>query len=212
MAPPPPLRSANALRIDLIRLPHRLVSLSFSRLCFLASHALSLLRFAMTGGSRCTVKSRRARPAQTVAPPPALLPVVEDPLSEPMLAPLRPFPAMRQPWVESATPEARAEMLRVVRERFPDRSSWPGIYIEIIQYADFDERMRFIGDDTAMDYAMLFWAIHEAESADPAQAARWTRFRTRNPSRLNIRPPSMVEIARIPPKYLPPGTMLPRVP
>ncbi|KAE8787028.1 hypothetical protein D1007_39089 [Hordeum vulgare] len=100
----------------------------------------------------------------------------------------------------------------VVRERFLDRSRWPEVCVEIIRCSEFAERMRFVGDDGAMDYKMVFWVIQEAESADPVQAERWMRFRTRNPSRLNIHPPPVVEIARIPPEFLPPGTMLPRVP
>ncbi|KAE8782946.1 hypothetical protein D1007_43638 [Hordeum vulgare] len=103
-------------------------------------------------------------------------------------------------------------MVQVVQERFPDRSRWPEICVEIIRCSEFAERMRFVGDDEAIDYAMVFWAIQEAESADPVQAERWMRFRTRNPSRLNIRPPPVVEIAGIPPEFLPSGTVLPRVP
>ncbi|KAE8798223.1 hypothetical protein D1007_26517 [Hordeum vulgare] len=102
-----------------------------------------------------------------VALPLALHPVAEDPLPAPLTAPLRPFTAMELPWVESSTPEARAEMVRVVRERFPDRSRWPDICVEIIRCSEFAERMRFVGDDMAMDYGMVFWAIQEAESADP---------------------------------------------
>ncbi|KAE8779845.1 hypothetical protein D1007_47074 [Hordeum vulgare] len=147
-----------------------------------------------------------------VAPPTAQPLMVEEPLPEPLSASLRPFPSMELPWVESSTPEARAEMVRVLRERFPDRSRWPEICIEIIRSSKFAKRMWFIGDGGAMDYEMVFRAIQEAEPEDPVQAARWMRFKTRNPSRLNIRPPPVVEIASIPPEFLPSGTMLPRVP
>ncbi|KAE8781893.1 hypothetical protein D1007_44836 [Hordeum vulgare] len=138
--------------------------------------------------------------------------MVEEPLPEPVTATLRPFPSMELLWVESSTPEARAEMVRVVRERFPDRSRWPEICVEVIRCSEFAERMRFIGDYGAMDYEMVFWAIQEAESADPVQAERWMRVRTRNPSRLNICPPPVVKISSIPPKFLSPGTVLPGPP
>ncbi|KAE8766501.1 hypothetical protein D1007_62271 [Hordeum vulgare] len=87
-----------------------------------------------------------------VAPPPALPPTAEEPLPEPLTAPQRPFPSMELPWVESSTPEARTEMVRVVRERFPDRSRLPEICVEIIRCSEFAKRMRFVGDDGAMDY------------------------------------------------------------
>lgn len=157
-------------------------------------------------------RSRWARPAHMVAPPAAQPSMVEEPLPEPLSASLRPFPLTELPWVESSTSEAKAEMVRVVRERFPDRSRWPEICVKIIRSSEFAERMRSIGDNGSMDYEMVFWAIQEAESADPIQAPRWVRLRTNNPSRLNIRPPPVVEIASIPPEFLPPGTVLPRVP
>ncbi|KAE8772517.1 hypothetical protein D1007_55476 [Hordeum vulgare] len=147
-----------------------------------------------------------------VAPSTAPPPMVEDPLPEPLTASLRPFPSTELPWVESSTPEARAEMVRVVRERFLDRSRWPEICVEIIQSSGFAKSMRFVGDEGAMDYEMVFWAIQEAEYVDPVQAQRWMQFRTRNPSRLNICPPPVVEMARILLEFLPPGTVLPRVP
>lgn len=123
-----------------------------------------------------------------------------------------PVPVTQLPEIDPASPEARAEMLRVVRERFPIRSTWPGVSLEIIQAATFEERARFVGDDVGMDYDLIFWAIQGAESEDPVRAAKWARFKVRNPSRLNIRPPSVVQIASIPPKFLPLGTVLPRVP
>lgn len=149
----------------------------------------------MVGGSRRGSGARRTRPAHHVA------------------ASFRPpVPVTQLPEIDAASPEARAEIQRVVGERFPIRSKWPDILLEIIRFATFEERARFVGDDGGMDYDVLFWAIQEAESPDPVQAARWVRFKARNPSRLNIRPPSVVGIANIPPEYLPPGTILPRIP
>ena len=104
------------------------------------------------------------------------------------------------------------EMLRVVRERFPNRSRWPDIFLEILQSMIFEERARFVGGDGGMDYEFIFWAIQEAELTEPRQAEWGGRFRMRNPSRLNIRLPPVLQIANIPPEYLPPGTVLPRVP
>ncbi|XBJ21128.1 hypothetical protein VPH35_011831 [Triticum aestivum] len=103
-------------------------------------------------------------------------------------------------------------MLRVVRERFPNRSRWPDIFLEILQSMIFEERARFVGGDGGMDYEFIFWAIQEAESTEPRQAERWGCFSIRNPSRLKIRPPTVMQIASIPPEYLPPGTALPRTP
>ena len=128
------------------------------------------------------------------------------------MAPLPPVPGSQVPVTERGSPEAHAEMIRVVRERFPNCDVWPATLIEVIQHAMSEERVRFAGDDGGMDYELIFWAIQEVESTDPRQAAKWARFRTRNPSRLNIQPPAVVQISNIPPKYLPPGTVLPRVP
>ena len=94
-------------------------------------------------------------------------------------------------------------------ERFPDRGVWGEIHMHILRHANFVERARFIGDDGCEDVELLFWAIQEAESSDPRQAARWENFRTANPSRLNIRPPSWEGIARIPPEFIPAGTVWP---
>ncbi|XP_037456597.1 uncharacterized protein LOC119327607 [Triticum dicoccoides] len=98
------------------------------------------------------------------------------------------------PEIDASSPEASAEMQRVVRERFPNRSSWPDILLDILRFAMFEERARFAGDDGGMDFEFIFWAIQEAKSPDPRQAARWARFKTRNPSRLNIRPPPVLQI------------------
>lgn len=101
-------------------------------------------------------------------------------------------------------------MMRVVSERFPNREKWPDLHIEVITYATFEERAWFIGDEGCMDYEFLFWAIQEAESSDPVQAARWARYRTANPSRLNIRPPRSEALANIPLEFLPAGVRPPR--
>lgn len=150
----------------------------------------------MVGGARRGARARRLRPVHQVAAPSVQSPV----------------PVAQLPEIDASSPVAQAEILRVVRERFPIRSEWPAILMEIVRFATFEERARFAGDDGGMDYDFIFWAIQEAESPDPRQAARWARFKTRNPSRLNIRPPPVVQIANIPPEYLPPGTALPRIP
>ena len=98
----------------------------------------------------------------------------------------------------------------MVKERFPNRSKWPEIFMEILRRATFEEHARFVGDDRRMDYEFIFWAIQEAESSDPRQATRWENFRTANPSRLNIRPPSWEGIANIPSEYLPSGIVWPQ--
>ncbi|KAE8771353.1 hypothetical protein D1007_56758 [Hordeum vulgare] len=103
-------------------------------------------------------------------------------------------------------------MLRVVRGLFPDRYEWPGLMVEIIRMATLEERDRFCGDDGGMDYELIFWAIQEAEVADPIQAARWRRFKAMSPSRLNIHPPPVLEMSRLPPDALLPGTSPPRFP
>ena len=121
-----------------------------------------------------------------------------------------PSPVVAQlPEIDPHSPEARREMRRVVMERFPARDEWGEIHMHILRHATFVERARFIGDDGCEDVELLFWAIQEAESSDPRQAARWENFRTANPSRLNIRPPSWEGIARIPPEFIPAWTVLP---
>uniref|UniRef100_A0A453QDL4 Uncharacterized protein n=1 Tax=Aegilops tauschii subsp. strangulata TaxID=200361 RepID=A0A453QDL4_AEGTS len=101
-------------------------------------------------------------------------------------------------------------MRQLVMEWFPNRDERGDIHLNIIRYANFTVRARFIGDGSCMDVELIFWAIQEAESPDPIQAARLGYFRTANPSRLNIRPPSVEGIASIPPEFLPPGVRLPR--
>ncbi|KAE8771940.1 hypothetical protein D1007_56117 [Hordeum vulgare] len=122
------------------------------------------------------------------------------------------MPMEMRPQVDSRSPEAREEILRVVRERFPIRDAWPEICVEVIRNSTIAERCRFTGDDGGMDYDLIFWAIQEAESSDPLQAARWSRFKSTSPSRLNIRPPSIVELASIPLEHLPPSVSPPRLP
>ncbi|KAE8783840.1 hypothetical protein D1007_42671 [Hordeum vulgare] len=104
----------------------------------------------------------------------------------------------QRPVVELHTPEARAEMLRVVRGLFPNRGEWPKRMVEVIRMATIEERDRFCGDDDGMDYELLFWEIQEAEAADLTQAARWRRFKTASPSWLNIRPSQVLELSRRP--------------
>ncbi|KAE8817134.1 hypothetical protein D1007_05342 [Hordeum vulgare] len=106
--------------------------------------------------------------------------------------------------------EARAEMLRVVRGKFPDRARWPGIMVEIIRMATFVERARFRGDDGGMDYELIYWAMREAESTDPTLATKWRRFKTTIPFHLNVDPPPVVELSQMPPEVLPPGVNPPR--
>ncbi|KAE8796904.1 hypothetical protein D1007_28030 [Hordeum vulgare] len=62
------------------------------------------------------------------------------------------------------------------------------------------------------DYGIIFWAIEKAESSDPIQAERWRRFKSTSPSWLNIRPPSITELANTPLEYLPQGVSPPRLP
>ncbi|XP_044329215.1 uncharacterized protein [Triticum aestivum] len=147
----------------------------------------------MAGRLRKRVRVRRLGPATRVAEPRALPP--------PAVAPLA--------LIDPDSPAARREMRRVVRERFPDRSEWADIHLQIIGHATFAERARFVGDEGADEVELLFWAIQEAESAIPEQAARWASFRTANPSRLNIRPPRVDALASIPPEELPPGVLPP---
>ncbi|KAM3390659.1 hypothetical protein ACQJBY_012332 [Aegilops geniculata] len=194
MAPqPPPLMGARAYLASLPPSPHRFPPLAAA---LRQIPRPSRVR-EMVGGSRRGARARRVRPSHQVAAP-----MISQP----------PVPVSQLPVTERRTPEAHAEMIRVVRERFPNRDAWPATLIEVIQHATFEERARFAGDDGGMDYELIYWAIQEAESSDPRQAAKWARFRTRNPSRLNIRPPPVVQIANIPPEYLPPGIVLPRVP
>ena len=60
------------------------------------------------------------------------------------------------PEIDASSPEALAEMQRVVRERFPNRSKWPDIFMEIMRQATYEERARFAGDDGGMDYEFIF--------------------------------------------------------
>ncbi|KAE8770797.1 hypothetical protein D1007_57393 [Hordeum vulgare] len=106
----------------------------------------------------------------------------------------------------------RAEILRVVRGRFLNQAAWPEICVEVIHNSTFAKRCRFAGNDGGMDFDLIFWAIQEAESADPMQAARWRCFKAASPSRLNIRPPSFEKLANIPLDVLPPGVSPPRLP
>ncbi|KAE8794814.1 hypothetical protein D1007_30366 [Hordeum vulgare] len=122
------------------------------------------------------------------------------------------MPVSQQPVVELHSPEAQAEMLRVVRGLFPDRSEWPELMLEILRKATLEERNRFCGDDRGMDYEMTVWATQKAEVADPVQAARWRRFKAAIPSRLNIRPLPVLEMSRLPPDALSPGIRPPRLP
>ncbi|KAE8798708.1 hypothetical protein D1007_25885 [Hordeum vulgare] len=119
---------------------------------------------------------------------------------------------MLLPAAELHSPEACAEMLRVVRGRFPDRASWPRIMVEVIRVASFAERARFSGDEGGMDYELVYWAMREAESSDPAVAAKWSGFKSVVPFLRNINPPSVMELSQIPPEELPPGIDLPRAP
>ncbi|KAE8772819.1 40S ribosomal protein S5-1 [Hordeum vulgare] len=112
------------------------------------------------------------------------------------------------PVIEATSSEAREEILRVVCEHFPDRSKWPEICVQIIHEATYLESAHFIWNNGGMDHDMLFWAVEEAESLDPIQDARWERYKTDNPSRINIRPPSMLGIASILLEFLPLGTNL----
>ncbi|KAE8766895.1 hypothetical protein D1007_61812 [Hordeum vulgare] len=114
--------------------------------------------------------------------------------------------------IDSRSPEAREEILRVLRERFPLREKWPEICVEVIRSNTFSERCRFAGDEGGMDYDIIFWAIQEAESSDPIQAERWRCFKSTSPARLNIWPPSIMELANIPLEYLSHGVSPPRLP
>ncbi|XP_044378063.1 uncharacterized protein [Triticum aestivum] len=115
----------------------------------------------MVGGARRGARARRLRPAHQVAAPPQ-----------------PPPPVATLPKIDASLPEALVEMRRVVRERFPNRSKWPDIFMENLRHATFEERAHFAGDDGGMDYEFIFWVIQEAESSDPRQAARWARFKT----------------------------------
>ncbi|KAE8817967.1 hypothetical protein D1007_04323 [Hordeum vulgare] len=128
------------------------------------------------------------------------------------MAPIVPTPVAQLSFVELHSLKARMEMLQVVRGRFPDRSRWPEIMVEIIRTATFEERARFCEDNGGMDYELIFWAIQEAEAADPFQAAKWSRFKTESLSRLNIRPHPVLELSQLPPDALPLGVNPPRVP
>ncbi|KAE8810466.1 hypothetical protein D1007_12674 [Hordeum vulgare] len=106
-----------------------------------------------------------------------------------------PTPMMLLPSTELWSAEARAEMMRVVRGKFPDRASWPGVMVEIIRMATFAERARFCGDDGGMDYEFVYWAMREAEATDPGVARKWSRFKSSIPFLLNINPPLVLEIS-----------------
>lgn len=123
------------------------------------------------------------------------------PVAPPALAP-PPIPVEQLLPIEASSPEAWAEMRRVVRVRFPVRSEWPELCVQVICNSTFAERARFIGDDSGVEVDLRFWAIQEAESPDPATATKWARFKTTNPSRLNIRPPPVVGLA-IPRELIP---------
>ncbi|KAE8787383.1 hypothetical protein D1007_38701 [Hordeum vulgare] len=128
------------------------------------------------------------------------------------LVPRVSIPVAQRPFEELHSPEARAEMLRVVRGLVPDRSKWPELMVDIIRSSTFEEWARFCGDDGGMDYELIYWAIQEAEATDPVQAMRWCSFKSQSPSRLNIRPPLILELSQLPPDVLPPGIRPPRVP
>ncbi|KAE8772135.1 hypothetical protein D1007_55871 [Hordeum vulgare] len=87
---------------------------------------------------------------------------------------------------------------------------WPGIMVEIIRMASFAERARFCGDEGGMDYELIYWAMREVESMDPALAAKWSRFKMVTPFRLNINAPPILELSQIPPEALPPGVNPPQ--
>ncbi|KAE8779362.1 hypothetical protein D1007_47632 [Hordeum vulgare] len=129
-----------------------------------------------------------------------------------MISEALPVPVEIQPQIDSHSSEARVEILRAVRERFPIRSVWSEICVEVIRNNTFAKRCRFAGNDGGMDYDLTLWAIQEADSSDPLQEGRWRRFKSTSPSRLNIRPPSFVELANIPLEHLPPGVSPPRLP
>ncbi|KAE8818609.1 hypothetical protein D1007_03753 [Hordeum vulgare] len=116
-----------------------------------------------------------------------------------------PTPMTLLPSAELRSAEARAEMLWVVRGKFPDRASWPEMMVEIIRTATFAERARFCGDDGGMDFELIYWAMREAEVSDPGVARKWSRFKSPIPFLLNINPPSILEISQIPREELPPG-------
>ncbi|KAE8795831.1 hypothetical protein D1007_29274 [Hordeum vulgare] len=109
------------------------------------------------------------------------------------------------PTAELHSSEARAEMLQVVRGKFPDRASWPGIMVEIIHMAKFAERSRFCGDDGGMDYELIYWVMREAETTDRVLAMKWSRFKTMVPFLLNVDPPPVLELSQMPLEALPPG-------
>ncbi|KAE8810474.1 hypothetical protein D1007_12683 [Hordeum vulgare] len=115
-----------------------------------------------------------------------------------------PTPMMLLPSAELRSAEARAEMLRVVRGKFPDRASWPGIMVEIIRMATSAERARFCGDDGGMNFELVYWAMREAEVSDPGVARKWSRFKSSILFLLNINLPSVLELSQIPHEELPP--------
>ncbi|KAE8790926.1 hypothetical protein D1007_34740 [Hordeum vulgare] len=70
-------------------------------------------------------------------------------------------PVEMQPPIDSHSPAARVEILRVVWERFLNRDAWPETCVEVIRNSTFTERCRFAGDgdDGGMDFDLIFWAI-----------------------------------------------------
>ncbi|KAE8800906.1 hypothetical protein D1007_23403 [Hordeum vulgare] len=116
-----------------------------------------------------------------------------------------PTPMMLLPSAELRSAEARTEMLRVVRGKFPERARWPEMMVEIIRMATFAERARFCDDDGGMDFELIYWAMREAEVSDPDVARKWSRFKSSIPFLLNINPPSVVELSQIPREELPRG-------
>lgn len=52
--------------------------------------------------------------------------------------PVVPAPVMPLPTIDASSPVARQEMERVVREKFPDRSTWGQVCIDIIRYSTFE--------------------------------------------------------------------------
>ena len=93
----------------------------------------------MVGGARRGARARRLRPAHQVA-----------------ASPRPPPPVATLPEIDVSSPEALMEMLGVVRERLPNRSKWPDIFMEILRHATFEERAHFAGDDGGMDYEFIF--------------------------------------------------------
>ncbi|KAE8769570.1 putative cinnamyl alcohol dehydrogenase 1 [Hordeum vulgare] len=168
-------------------------------------------------GGTCTVSTVQSTTVSTVQSttvstvPGSILTSYLFPVQSTMVpipeAPLE--PVQLQPQIYSHSPGARAEILREVHGRFPNRAAWPEICVVVIRNSTFVKRCRFADDDGGKDFDLVFLAIQEAEWADPMQAARWRRFKATSPSRLNIRPPSFEQLAKIPLDVLPPGVSPP---